>query len=66
MFDTYILNVKTFVKPIKKRKEKIKKKNQYTWIKPQVKKIKDSLGERVDAFQISCSLAGRHCFLNKQ
>lgn len=24
MFDTYILNVKTFVKPIKKRKEKIK------------------------------------------
>lgn len=26
MFDTYILNVKTFVKPIKKRKEKIKKK----------------------------------------
>lgn len=25
MFDTYILNVKTFVKPIKKRKEKIKK-----------------------------------------
>lgn len=29
MFDTYILNVKTFVKPIKKRKEKIKK-NIYT------------------------------------
>lgn len=25
MFDTYILNVMTFVKPIKKRKEKIKK-----------------------------------------
>lgn len=25
MFDTYILNVKTFVKTIKKRKEKIKK-----------------------------------------
>lgn len=30
MFDTYILNVKTFVKPIKKRKEKIFKKNIYT------------------------------------
>lgn len=30
MFDTYILNVKTFVKPIKKRKEKIKKKYIYT------------------------------------
>lgn len=29
MFDTYILNVKTFVKPIKKRKEKIEK-NIYT------------------------------------
>lgn len=30
MFDTYILNVKTFVKPIKKRKEKIFKKYIYT------------------------------------
>lgn len=29
MFDTYILNVKTFVKPIKKRKEKILKKYIY-------------------------------------
>lgn len=63
MFDTYILNVKTFVKPIKKRKEKILKKKYIYIFNLKLKKSKTpSEEEIVDAFQISCSLAGRHCF----